>query len=87
MRLDAELKLEGEKVILVPYREEHVPKYHDWMADDEILRLTGSDRLTLEQEFDMQRSWSRDPDSTKECDYSLMIIEIADLFMGRKEKN
>ncbi|XP_022847658.1 N-acetyltransferase 9-like protein [Olea europaea var. sylvestris] len=53
--------LEGEKVILVPYMREHVPKYHDWMQDPAILEATASEPLTLEQEFDMQVSWTQDP--------------------------
>ncbi|CAI9759884.1 unnamed protein product [Fraxinus pennsylvanica] len=53
--------VEGEKVILVPYMREHVPKYHDWMQDPAILEATASESLTLEQEFDMQVSWTQDP--------------------------
>ncbi|CAA3019646.1 N-acetyltransferase 9 isoform X1 [Olea europaea subsp. europaea] len=52
--------VEGEKVILVPYMREHVPKYHDWMQDPTILEATASEPLTLEQEYDMQVSWTQD---------------------------
>ncbi|KAL5581717.1 hypothetical protein UlMin_014159 [Ulmus minor] len=53
--------MEGEKVILVPYMEEHVPKYHEWMQDPALLQATGSEPLTLQQEYQMQLSWNQDP--------------------------
>ncbi|PIN17528.1 putative phosphoglucosamine acetyltransferase [Handroanthus impetiginosus] len=55
------VSLEGEKVILVPYMKEHVPKYHQWMQDPAILQATASEPLTLDQEYDMQISWVQDP--------------------------
>lgn len=64
MKHDVGLKIFGERVVLVPYRREHVAKYHDWMGDAEILHLTGSERLTLQEEFEMQKTWEEDADST-----------------------
>ena len=58
------VSLEGEKVILVPYMEGHVPKYHEWMQDPALLQATGSEPLTLDQEYQMQLSWSQDPNSS-----------------------
>ncbi|QCD79204.1 N-acetyltransferase 9-like protein [Vigna unguiculata] len=55
------VSLEGEKVILVPYMEAHVPKYHQWMKDPSLLQATASDPLTLQQEYQMQLSWIQDP--------------------------
>ncbi|XP_077214414.1 acyl-CoA N-acyltransferases (NAT) superfamily protein [Tasmannia lanceolata] len=55
------VSLEGKKVILVPYMKEHVPKYHQWMQDPALLEATGSEPLTLEQEYEMQLSWTQDP--------------------------
>ncbi|CAG8498706.1 14365_t:CDS:2 [Funneliformis caledonium] len=52
--------LVGEKVILVPYRPEHVPKYHEWMQSPFLQEMTASEPLTLEQEYEMQRSWHVD---------------------------
>ncbi|XP_022771697.1 N-acetyltransferase 9-like protein isoform X2 [Durio zibethinus] len=55
------VSLEGKKVIMVPYMEAHVPKYHVWMRDPALLQATGSELLTLQQEYDMQLSWNHDP--------------------------
>ncbi|RHZ80233.1 hypothetical protein Glove_138g57 [Diversispora epigaea] len=54
------LVLIGEKVILVPYRPEHVPKYHEWMKSPFLQEMTASKPLTIEQEYEMQRSWHLD---------------------------
>ncbi|KAG7222281.1 hypothetical protein INR49_027285 [Caranx melampygus] len=54
--------LEGHTVVLVPYNAEHVPRYHEWMKSPELQQLTASEPLTLEQEYDMQRSWREDND-------------------------
>ncbi|KAF6171064.1 hypothetical protein GIB67_037353 [Kingdonia uniflora] len=56
--------LGGEKVILVSYMERHVPKYHQWMQDPYLLQATGSEPLTLDEEYEMHRSWTQDPQST-----------------------
>ncbi|KAI1783728.1 GNAT domain-containing protein [Ganoderma leucocontextum] len=49
-------------VVLVPYRKEHVAKYHEWMTSEELRELTASEPLTLEEEYDMQRKWQEDED-------------------------
>lgn len=51
----------GEKVILVPYTAAHVPKYHQWMQDPALLNATGSEPLSLDEEYQMQKSWTLDP--------------------------
>lgn len=51
----------GEKVVLVPYLREHVPRYHEWMQDPALLEATASEPLSLAQEFDVHRSWTLDP--------------------------
>ncbi|XP_059388542.1 N-acetyltransferase 9 isoform X2 [Carassius carassius] len=62
MRINEDTLLEGEKVVLVPYNADHVPRYHQWMCSPELQKLTSSDPLTLEQEYDMQRCWREDDD-------------------------
>uniref|UniRef100_A0A673ML00 N-acetyltransferase 9-like n=1 Tax=Sinocyclocheilus rhinocerous TaxID=307959 RepID=A0A673ML00_9TELE len=65
MRINEDILLEGEKVVLVPYNADHVPryyKYHQWMCSPELQKLTASEPLTLEQEYDMQRCWREDDD-------------------------
>jgi len=62
MRVNAHTAIVGDTVILVPYRTEHVEKYHLWMQSAELRELTASDELTLEQEYAMQRSWQEDED-------------------------
>ncbi|KAL0579075.1 hypothetical protein V5O48_002917 [Marasmius crinis-equi] len=62
MRANKDTVLIGDKVVLVPYEAEHVPKYHAWMQDEEIRRLTASEPLSLQEEFEMQRKWREDED-------------------------
>ena len=50
MKLNYDTCLAGEKATLVPYRPEHVQKYHEWMKDPELLELTGSEPLSMEEE-------------------------------------
>ncbi|KAG2378272.1 hypothetical protein C9374_008415 [Naegleria lovaniensis] len=52
--------LVGEKVVLVPYLREHVPKYHEWMQNSYIQEMTESEPLTLDEEYEMQQEWRRD---------------------------
>ncbi|XP_003743050.1 N-acetyltransferase 9-like protein [Galendromus occidentalis] len=60
MKLDRVLW--GQKVILIPYGRQHVDKYHRWMLDPVLQRLTGSEPLTLEEEYEMQITWNTDSD-------------------------
>ncbi|KAJ3674040.1 hypothetical protein LUZ60_006032 [Juncus effusus] len=53
--------LMGEKVVLVPYMRDHVHKYHRWMQDPELLSATGSEPLSLDEEYQMHLSWTNDP--------------------------
>ncbi|KAK0200027.1 GNAT domain-containing protein [Desarmillaria ectypa] len=58
MKANENTVLVGTKVVLVPYDECHVAKYHAWMENGELRTLTASERLTLEEEFDMQRNFN-----------------------------
>ncbi|WWC85513.1 uncharacterized protein L201_000377 [Kwoniella dendrophila CBS 6074] len=62
MRLNENTVIFGERVILVPYRAEHVPTYHEWMKSPELLELTASEPLSYEEELEMQRKWHLDED-------------------------
>jgi RimJ/RimL family protein N-acetyltransferase len=53
----------GKTVTLVPYKKEHVENYHEWMKSPEILELTCSEPLSLEEECAMQESWHVDENS------------------------
>ncbi|KAJ5892792.1 hypothetical protein N7504_009483 [Penicillium tannophilum] len=62
MLLNAETAISTSKVLFVPYSTWHVPRYHEWMQDEEIQEATASEPLTLEEEYSMQRSWRQDAD-------------------------
>ncbi|KFM07817.1 N-acetyltransferase 9, partial [Aptenodytes forsteri] len=63
MKINQNTVLQGQRVTLVPYTSAHVPRYHEWMQSEELQRLTASEPLSLEQEYEMQRSWQDDADS------------------------
>jgi RimJ/RimL family protein N-acetyltransferase len=54
---NANVILLGKTVRLVPYLRHHVTQYHRWMCDPELLHLTCSEPLTLEEEFLNQTQW------------------------------
>ncbi|KAI0727042.1 acyl-CoA N-acyltransferase [Fomitopsis betulina] len=62
MRYNQNTVIVDPLVVLVPYRHEHVAKYHEWMQSTELQELTASEPLSLEQEYDMQRKWREDED-------------------------
>ncbi|KAM6163524.1 alpha/beta-tubulin-N-acetyltransferase 9 [Rhynchocyon petersi] len=72
MKLNENTLLLGKKVVLVPYTSQHVPRYHEWMQSEELRQLTASEPLTLEQEYEMQRSWREDSDK---CTFIVLDAE------------
>ncbi|KAI8808841.1 N-acetyltransferase 9-like protein [Cladochytrium replicatum] len=62
MRANENLVVVGNRVVLVPYLEEHVQIYHEWMKSEELQQQTASEPLSLEEEYAMQRSWREDTD-------------------------
>jgi RimJ/RimL family protein N-acetyltransferase len=60
MKINSTTKLEYGAVILIPYREHHVIKYHDWMCSEELQTLTASEPLSLDEEYAMQKEWHND---------------------------
>lgn len=67
------LQVIGNKVILVPYREYFVDKYHRFMNDEKILELTASEPLTIDEEYEMQKTWYND---TKKCTFIILSKEM-----------
>ncbi|OBZ79628.1 N-acetyltransferase 9 [Grifola frondosa] len=63
MRANENTIIIDSDVILVPYKAEHVARYHEWMTSPELRELTASEPLTLEEEYAMQNKWQTDEDS------------------------
>ncbi|EIW65327.1 acyl-CoA N-acyltransferase [Trametes versicolor FP-101664 SS1] len=62
MRANENTVIVHPDVVLVPYRTEHIAKYHEWMTSAELRELTASEPLTLDEEYEMQRKWQTDED-------------------------
>ncbi|GJJ76036.1 hypothetical protein EMPS_08395 [Entomortierella parvispora] len=60
MRANERIALVGHKCVLVPYLKSHVEHYNKWMQSPELLEMTASEPLTLEEEYEMQESWRVD---------------------------
>jgi len=83
MRVNQNIKIVGNNVILVPYREIHVAKYHQWMTSEELQKLTASEPLSLEEEYQMQKSWIEDEDK---CTFIVLDKETY-LHTGSEEES
>lgn len=64
--------IKGEKVILVPYRSDHVDTYHQWMQDEYLLDATGSEPLSMEEEIKMQQEWR---DDELKCTFIVLSLD------------
>ena len=62
MKINQNTKLIAEDFTLVPYLPKHVEKYHNWMKSQELQELTASEPLSIEKEYEMQKSWREDDD-------------------------
>ncbi|KFY01814.1 hypothetical protein O988_02539 [Pseudogymnoascus sp. VKM F-3808] len=62
MLLNVTTAVSTPAILLVPYGEHHVLRYHEWMKSPDLQELTASEPLTLEEEYAMQRSWQTDYD-------------------------
>jgi len=63
----------GQHCILVPYRPEHVERYHAWMQDPDLLEATGSEPLSLAEEYEMQASWR---DDHSKCTFLILARDL-----------
>ncbi len=59
----------ASKIILVPYARHLVPKYNQWMQNTELQFLTGSEPLSLTEEYAMYESWTAD---TNKCTFIVL---------------
>eukprot|EP00040_Diaphanoeca_grandis_P018519 m.97395 g.97395 ORF g.97395 m.97395 type:complete len:202 (+) comp26975_c1_seq5:319-924(+) len=62
MKDNEALQIAGVNCSLVPYGKHHVARYHAWMQSEELLEQTASEPLSLEKEYEMQRTWREDED-------------------------
>lgn len=53
MRSNESTQIAGTVSTLVPYRAEHVPKYHGWMQSAELLEQTASEPLSIKKEYEV----------------------------------
>lgn len=72
MRINYNSTVLGKVVQLVPYREKFVSNYHIWMQSPFLLEMTGSEPLTIEEEYEMQQSWR---DDEKKCTFIILAQE------------
>ncbi|GAA6015136.1 hypothetical protein JCM11491_000478 [Sporobolomyces phaffii] len=62
MLLNEATTLYTPRLVLRPYRRWHVPQYHAWMEDPTVREQTASERLSMQEEEEMQQSWRLDED-------------------------
>ncbi|KAG0055538.1 N-acetyltransferase 9 [Gryganskiella cystojenkinii] len=72
MRANERIALVGHSCVLVPYLKRHVEHYNTWMQSPELLEMTASEPLTLEEEYEMQESWHVDE---KKCTFIILAKE------------
>ncbi|GAB1600664.1 N-acetyltransferase 9-like protein isoform X1 [Argonauta hians] len=73
MLINSNTRIISDRILLVPYEAFHVPKYNCWMQSEELLTLTASEKLSLEEEYENQISWRQDE---KKCTFILLDHEM-----------
>ena len=46
-------------VALITYEQRFVPRYHEWMSDEETRRMTCSEELSLVEEYETRAQWAK----------------------------
>mmetsp|Transcript_16836 Transcript_16836/g.29720 ORF Transcript_16836/g.29720 Transcript_16836/m.29720 type:complete len:293 (-) Transcript_16836:101-979(-) len=69
MRGNWSVYLDTGDILLVPYCQHYVATYHEWMKDEWIQEMTASEPLSMEEEYEMQKSWLEDP---KKCTFIIL---------------
>ena len=62
---------------------DHVPTYHEWMKDPDLLEATGSEPLSFDEEVKMQQSWKEDE---SKCTFIVHATEACKLPSKKIEK-
>ena len=62
-------------------------RYHDWMQSPELLEQTASERLTLDQEYEMQQSWFQDENSKLNFIFLKKLFPNFKIILGMHAKN
>ncbi|EPS43066.1 hypothetical protein H072_2942 [Dactylellina haptotyla CBS 200.50] len=62
MRLNESVAVITNKLVFLPYEASHVETYSEWMGSEAIREATASERLSLAEEYAMQKSWREDAD-------------------------
>ncbi|KAK6334797.1 hypothetical protein TWF718_010242 [Orbilia javanica] len=62
MKLNESIAVITNKLVFVPYEASHVPTYSEWMSSESLREATASERLSLPEEYAMQKSWREDAD-------------------------
>ncbi|KYR02219.1 N-acetyltransferase 9 [Tieghemostelium lacteum] len=73
MKINCNTVIIGKKLILVPYKKQHVEKYHGWMSSEEIREQTASEELSIEEEYENQQSWYEDE---KKCTFIILDRDL-----------
>lgn len=82
-------KIEGEKVYLVPFEEEHLndPKYFSWLGDYEVMKHIYRFDYLMPKKFEEVRSYVENVWKNKYCVFLAMISKENDEFVGSVKIN
>ncbi|KAI8823090.1 GNAT domain-containing protein [Fimicolochytrium jonesii] len=80
MKANSNTVLTVENTVLVPYKSEHVPIYHEWMKDPFLQEMTASEPLSIEEEYEMQKSWAVDE---AKCTFIIVSPDFESNRVGR----